>query len=502
MALTEQKRTWRRWLSACATGGAALVLTAGALPAAAQVPTAPTMTYPVGKALDTALDAYLRAATRNEQFSGTVLLARAGKPVFVRSYGMANYELSVANGADTVFRLASVTKQFTALAVMQLQEQGKLKVDDPICRYLADCPAAWRPITIRQLLNHTSGIPNFSSLPDWDEMLSRRDYTPVELVALFRDLPLKFTPSEKYDYSNSGYHLLGLIIERASGMGWGAYVKQRILTPIGMTHSGDDNTRALIPHRASGYYSLGTIFINAPIISRTVGYAAGGLYSTVGDLLLWDRALVPGKLVGQASLDAMFTPAKSNYGFGWRIGERFGRREMDHSGSDNGFSTYIIRFPAERLTAIVLSNSDRASAGKVGNAMAAIAFGQPVTLPVAQLREILWDRIDRDGVASAIARYYELKRSGAKLDFSDDALVGLGYDLYEAHRHADASAIFRFNLTVYPESAYSHDGLADIAVAKGDPEKAIALFRQSLALDPTNTYASDALKRLQTPAHR
>jgi len=503
MAMIERKRAWRQMMIASATC-AALALVAGVLPATAQAPTStPTpsasATAPTGQALDKALDAYLRAATRNEQFSGTVLLARNGKPVFVRSYGMANYELGVPNGADTVFRLASVTKQFTALAVMQLQEQGQLNVDDPICRYLTDCPTVWRPITIRELLNHTSGIPNFSSLPEWDEVLSRRDYTPAELMALFRDLPLKFTPGQKYDYSNSGYHLLGLIIERVSGMGWGEYVKQRILMPLGMTHSGDDNTRAVIPHRASGYYSLGTTFINAPIISRTVGYAAGGLYSTVGDLLLWDRALVPGRLVSQASLDAMFTPVKNNYGFGWRIGERFGRREMDHSGSDNGFSTYIIRFPADDLTAIVLSNSDRASAGKVGNAMAGIAFGQPVTLPVAQLREILWDRIDRDGVAAAIAHYGELKRSGANLDFSDDALVGLGYDLFEAHRYADAKAIFRFNLTVYSQSAYSHDGLADIAVAEGERAKAISLFQQSLALDPTNTYASDALKRLQAP---
>ncbi len=484
--------TYVRW--AVSTVTLALILVAAPLSAKGQAVPA---SVAADRALDTALNAYLVAATRNEQFSGTVLLARDGKPVFLRSYGMANYELSVPNRPDTVFRLASITKQFTALAVMQLQEQNKLHVDDPICRYLVDCPAAWRPITIRQLLNHMSGIPNFSSLPEWDEVLSRRDYTPTELVALFRNLPLKFAPGEKYDYSNSGYHLLGLIIERTSGMPWGAYVKRHILIPVGMTHSGDDNSRAIVPHRASGYYSLGTTFINAPIISHTVGYAAGGLHSTVGDLLLWERALAPGKLVSQASLDAMFTPAKNNYGFGWRIGERFGRREMDHSGSDNGFSTYIIRFPADRLTAIVLSNSDRASASKVGNAMAAIAFGQPTPLPVAQLREILWDRIDRNGVAGAIALYRELKQSDAKLDFSDDALVGLGYDLYEAQRYADAKAIFRFNLTIYPKSAYSHDGLADIAVAEGDREQAISLFRQSLALDPTNVYASDALKRLQ-----
>lgn len=220
VSIVERRRAWRWAMIGMAAWSAALAVSATPVAARTQAALAPSTTAPAGKALDTALDAYLAAATKNEQFSGTVLLARDGKPVFVRSYGMANYELGVPNSADTVFRLASVTKQFTALAVMQLQEQGRLKVDDPICRYLADCPAAWRPITIRELLNHTSGIPNFSSLPDWDEVLSRRDYTPAELVSLFRDLPLKFTPGEKYDYSNSGYHLLGLIIERASGIGW------------------------------------------------------------------------------------------------------------------------------------------------------------------------------------------------------------------------------------------------------------------------------------------
>jgi CubicO group peptidase (beta-lactamase class C family) len=475
-------------------------LLGAAFPVAAQTPASDVHVSP--QILARELDAYLTKSVQHDQFSGTVLLARDGKPLFLRSYGMANYELGVPNGEQTVFRIASLTKQFTAMAIMQLQEQGKLKVDDPICRYLSDCPAAWQPITISQLLTHTSGIPNYSSLPEWDELLSRRDYTPVALVALFRDLPLRFAPGTKYDYSNSGYHLLGLIIERTSGMSWGAYLQRHIFEPLGMAHTGYDDSRALLPNRASGYYSLGTSFINAPIISATVGYAAGGLHSTVGDMLLWDRALAAGKLVSQASMDAIFTPAKEGYGFGWRIGERFGRKEMDHSGSDNGFSTYIIRFPADRLTAIVLSNSDRASAGRVGNAMAAIAFNQPYVMPTAQLREILWDEIGAHGVASAIARYKALKQAGTstlKFD-NDETLVNLGYDLYEARRYADAKAIFRFNLSLFPKSAYSHDGLADIAVAEGDRTLAIALFEQSLTLDPGNRYASDALLKLRDSA--
>jgi CubicO group peptidase (beta-lactamase class C family) len=473
-----------------------------ATPAIAQAPAAQkTIRTPLtGKALTTALDTYLKASVRNDQFSGTVLLARDGKSVFVRAYGMANYELDVPNREDTIFPLASITKQFTALAIMQLQEQGKLKVDDPICDYLSDCPLAWKPITIRQLLTHSSGIPNYSSLPEWDEVLSRRDYAPREMVSLFRDLPLRFMPGEKHEYSNSGYHLLGLVIEQASKMGWGAYIQKNIFNPLGMTKSSFNNTRGILLGRASGYYSVGTSFINAPIMSPTVHYADSGLYSCVGDMLLWDRALVPGRLISQASLDAMFAATKSGYGFGWRVGERFGRRELNHSGSGNGFSTYIVRFPAEKLTAIVLSNSDRTSAGKVGNAMAAIAFGEPNVLPTAQLREILWDRIVQSGVSSAIDLYGELKRSQAKLDFGDETMVGLGYDLIEASRYEDAKAIFRFNLTLLPKSAYSYDGLADIAIAENDRQQGITLFEKSLALDPTNEYAIDALKRLRVPS--
>lgn len=445
---------------------------------------------------DAAFDAYLQAATRHDHFSGTVLVARDGVPVFRRSYGMANYELDVPNSARTVYRIASLTKQFTALAVMQLQEQGRLKVDDPICQYLDQCPAAWKPVTLRHLLTHTSGIENYSSLPEWDEVLALRSYKRSELVALFRDLPLRFTPGEQFKYSNSGYVLLGMAIERASGKSYGDYLREKIFTPLGMAHSVYDDSRALLPNRASGYYSLGTRFINAPYMSPTVSYAAGGIWSTVDDLLRWDQALYSERLLSRKSLDEMFTPAKKGYGYGVQIGEKLGRRSIEHSGSENGFSTYLLRFPAERATVIVLSNSDRASAGGVGTALAAILFGAPHKQPAAQLRDVLWDVIARDGVEAAMRHYRGLRPAPAG---GEEALVYLGYDLIEARKPADAAAIFNFTLGLYPGSAYSHDGLADIAAERGDTAGAIGHFERSLALDPKNEYAIKGLARLRKP---
>lgn len=464
------------------------LLAALLLAAAAPVPTA-------------SLDAWLDAAAKYDTFSGTVLVARDGAPVFTASRGMANYELAVPATGATRYNLASLTKQFTAMAILQLQEQGKLRLTDSVCTYISRCPAAWQKVTLHQLLTHTGGIPNVSSLPDWDETLARHDYTPRQLVGLVETMPLDFPPGTKSHYSNTGYDLLGLVIERASGLSWGDYIEQRIFKPAGMTDSHIIAGRGLIPGRATGYYSLGTDFINAAPESPTTLYASGGLVSTAADLLRWDAMLAPGKLVSQASIDAMFTPEKDGYGYGWRIGEKFGRRETDHSGAGNGFSTYIIRFPADRLTVIVLGNSDRMSAAKVGNALAGITLGEPVKLPTPQLADLLWTKTVTAGAPAALALYDQTRAADPKA-ITDETLVDLGYELFEARRYPEARAMFTRNLALYPKSAYSLDGLADIALAEGNPAAAARYFEQSLKLDPKNDYAERGLAKARADLTR
>lgn len=450
------------------------------------------------KKLATVLETYLKASVRNDYMSGTVLVARNGVPLFERAYGMANYELGVPNRLDTVYNLGSIVKQFTATAVMQLQEAGKLTTADPICKHLADCPAAWRKVTIRHLLNHSSGVPNFTGLPEWDEVYGLKKYRPGELLALFRDLPLDFAPGEKHSYSNSGYYLLGLVIERLSGKSFDDYLRSNFFAPLGMKSTLIDNNRGLIPRRAGGYYSRGPYFVNPPFEDPTTSFGAGGIWSTTRDLLKWERAIDQHRFLSAKSLAEVFTPSLGNYGYGWRISDRWGRRTMDHSGSQNGFSTFIIRIPDDQLTIVVLGNSDRLSAGRVGVDLAAIVLGQKYVVPQPRLRDILWRKMESNGIAAALQHLRDVRaRAPAEGAGDDELLLDLGYELVDARKLDEAEAVFRFNLGVRPKSAYSFDGLADVALARGDKAKAVQLFTQSLTLDPDNDYAKRALARMR-----
>lgn len=466
------------------------------LPLAAQTPAASSVTeLPAAQTLSEKVEAYMEAAVRNAHFSGTILIARNGVPLVSRAYGMANVELHTPNSTATVYDLASVSKQFTATLIMQLMEQGKLDVTKSICTFIERCPPAWQPITLRHLLSHTSGIPNFSSLPDWDEQLSHRNYSRSTLLALFRDLPLEFTPGTRYRYSNSGYFLLGLVIEKVTQRAYGEVLRSNITEPIGMVHTSFNDNRLLVEHRATGYYSLGTSFITARQMSLSTLLGSGGIQSTTEDLLRWDRALYTDQLLSPASRREMFTPVLNGYGYGWQIGESLGRSRVDHSGSFRGFSTYIVRFLRDSLTVIVLSNSDRASGSGTGMDLARIAFGEPYTLPTRKLRDRLYDTVVGSGVSVALKQIAEIRRVTPALPL-DETLLDVGYDLLEAARLADAIAMFEYNISLHPKSAYSYDGLGDAALAMGNDALARRHFETSLKIDPTNRYAIDALKRM------
>lgn len=327
------------------------------------------------------VDEYMSSAESIDRFSGTILVARDGKPIVSKGYGMANVEWDIANSPKTAFRLGSITKQFTSAAIMLLQERGKLNVSDPACKYLTECPPAWEPITIRHLLTHTSGIPNYTAFPGFMEKKAILPVSTAELLAEYRNKPLDFAPGEKNSYSNSGYHLLGLIIEKASGTSYEEFLRQNIFTPLGMKQSGYDSPRSIIKWRAAGYQRAGDDLINAPYIDMLIPFAAGALYSTTGDLLIWDQALYSEKLLTRKSLDEMFTPFKNNYAYGWGVGKRFERASTAHGGAIHGFATQIIRFPEDRVTVVVLSNVQGAGADKVANALAAIVFGAKYELP-------------------------------------------------------------------------------------------------------------------------
>ena len=325
------------------------------------------------------MDQVVQSYVANNQFMGSVLVARGNDVLLDKGYGSADLEWNIPNTPDTKFRLGSVTKQFTAASILLLEERGKLSVNDPVKKYMPDAPAAWDKITIFHLLTHTSGIPNFTEFPDYRK-LEPFPTTAEQLVARFRDKPLEFEPGEKWNYSNSGYVLLGYLIEKISGESYEKFVNENIFGPLGMKDSGYDSNTAIIPHRASGYVRGPNGFAHAGFINMTVPLSAGALYSTTGDLLKWEQDLFGGKLLSPASLEKMTTPFKNDYAFGVEVRTAKGHKLIEHNGAIEGFNTQLEYFPDEKLTVAVLANMNTPAPGQIASQLAAVAHGENVTL--------------------------------------------------------------------------------------------------------------------------
>lgn len=312
-------------------------------------------------------------------FMGTVLVARDGAVILDKAYGMANVEWDVVNTPATKFRLGSVTKQFTAAAILLLEERGKLKLDDRVKTYLSDSPMAWDRITVFNLLTHTAGIPNFTASPDYATIkLSARSADAA--VTAFRDQPLDFGPGERMSYSNSGYLALGAIIEKVSGQTYDAFVTENLLAPAGMSDSGYDSNTAIIKRRASGYVRAPGGYANAGYLHMSIPHAAGALYSTTRDLLKWEQVLFAGKIVSKASLDRMITPFKNDYALGLTSTLVNGRRRIAHGGGIDGFNTQLAYYPDSQTTVIVLSNVNGVVPDALAGQLGALMHGDSVTL--------------------------------------------------------------------------------------------------------------------------
>jgi CubicO group peptidase (beta-lactamase class C family) len=326
------------------------------------------------------MEEVVRSYVDAKQFMGSVLVARDGKVILSKGYGSANLEWDVPNSPSAKFRLGSITKQFTAACILLLEDRGKLKVEDPVKKYMPDAPPAWDKITIFHLLTHTSGIPSFTGFPDYASTEAFAT-TPEKLVARFRDKPLEFQPGEKWNYSNSGYVLLGYLIEKISQQSYRQFVQENIFNPLGMKDSGYDSNTEIIAHRAAGYEPGAKAPANAGYIDMSIPLSAGGLYSTTEDLLRWEQGLMGGKLLSAASLEKMTTPFKSDYAFGLAVHTANGRKVIEHNGGIEGFNTALAYYPDDKLTVVVLANlSGRAPESIAGN-LAALAHGEKVVLP-------------------------------------------------------------------------------------------------------------------------
>jgi CubicO group peptidase (beta-lactamase class C family) len=352
--------------------GAPVSLITTAVPiATAPLPT-PTFAGPVGEA-GRALDRYMNDLVAGKLFQGAVLVAKDDTVLLSKGYGPADAGANIPNTATTRFRLASLTKTFTGAAIMLLQARGKLQVSDPICNYVVSCPSAWAPITIRHLLTHTSGLPNYTDFMDYEPSQGQRT-SPDQLLARFRDLPLNYEPGTVYHYENSDYVVLGTIIERASGQPYDQFLHDAIFAPLGMSDSGFDWSQGRIEGLAQGYQAFGD---PAPFLDASTLFSAGGLYSTVEDMYRWTNALDDDRLLPASLRTEVFTPFLNGYGYGWKITSINGRPATWHPGNMDGSATYIVRFPDDDVTVIVLSNMAWADAQGIAGYLANIALNSP-----------------------------------------------------------------------------------------------------------------------------
>ena len=430
------------------------------------------------------------------QFTGTVLVSEHDKVIFKSGYGLANREWNIPNAPDVKFRLGSITKQFTSMLVLQQVAKGSIKLDGHIPDYLPYYRKdTGSRVTIAQLLSHTSGIPSYTDDPRF-----------FPDVAKFCSGDLQFEPSTKFHYDNSGYFVLGAILEHVTGKKYEDLLQENILSPVGMRDTGYDHWATILPKRASGYQQTFDGIENAPYLDMALPYAAGSLYSTVEDLYKWDQALYTDKLLPAELKQKLFTPNLEEYGFGWAIHviakdqPSPGKTMISHGGGINGFNTNEVRLVDDHSLIVVFNNTPGADLNQFARDIRAILYGQepsaPKGSPVHDLRETLRTR----GLDAMIAQYKELGRgSSTKYIFNDGALNRIGYDLLERDRVSDAITVFKLNAEEYPKVANVYDSLAEAYAKAGDRQLAIENYKRSLELDPKNQNAIDHLKELEKP---
>ena len=443
------------------------------------------------------------------QFNGSVLVADHGKVIFKKGYGLANMEWGIPNEPDTKFRLGSITKQFTSMLIIHLVQQGTLKLDGKITDYLPDYPKeTGDSITIHQLLTHTSGIPGYTEMRGFFRDMSRDRSTPTEFVKFFADSALLFEPGAQWSYSNSGYFLLGVIIEKVTGKPYEQVLQENIFDPLGMKNTGFDHHETILAKRASGYERGGAGVINAPYLDMSLPYSAGSLYSTVEDLFVWDQALYTDKLLSKEFKALLFKPHFPTrgmaYGYGWMVGKLAVGRSSDsvdvitHGGGINGFNTLICRFPEDRSLVVLLNNTGGTRLGDMNRAIIGILHHRPYDGPKKSLAESLAEALVKNGIAAGLQFYRDAKTNHSEMyRLQEREMNNAGYQLMQAGKMKEAIVVFKLNVEEYPESSNVYDSLGEAYMTNGDTELAIKNYEQSVKMDPKNDNGVEMLKKLK-----
>jgi CubicO group peptidase (beta-lactamase class C family) len=445
--------------------------------------------------------------TEYGQFNGSVLVAEDGEVLYKHGFGKANMEWDIPNATNTKHRLGSITKQFSAMLILQLVEEGKLKLDAPITTYLPDYPKAkGDKISLHHLLSHSSGIPNYTSFPKFFEETSRDPFTPTEFISQFKDLELEFTPGEKFAYSNSGYFLLGVIIEKVTGKSYEENLQEKIFQPLNMKNTGFDHHNVILKNRASGYEKRGNSYSNAAYLDMSIPYSAGSLYSTVEDMYLWDRALQNNTLLSKENTDLLFAAhirmGSGTYGYGWGTNKMANAASKDsivvigHGGGINGFNTLINRIPANQELIVLLNNTGGTNLGEMSRKIIKILNDLPYELPQRSLANYLMDEITKNGLEAGIAAFKKQKGSKEYI-LKENDMNALGYQFLQSGKLNEAIAVFKLNVAEFPESSNVYDSLGEAYMEAGNKELAILNYKRSVEMDPKNENGKEMLKKLQ-----
>lgn len=441
------------------------------------------------------------------QFNGSVLVSDQGKVIYKKGFGMANMEWDIPNEPNTKHRLGSITKQFTAMLILQLVMEGKLDLQAPITTYLPDYPKANGDIiTSHHLLTHTSGIPNYTAFPNFMEDESRNPYTPEEFVKTFADKVLDFTPGKKFSYSNSGYFLLGVIIEKLSGISYEQMLQDKVLTPLNMMDTGYDNHGDILKNRATGYEKQVGNYVNAKYLDMTIPYSAGSMYSTVDDLYKWDQSLYSTTLLSKEYMTMYFKPyisafGNSYYSYGWGVGyDQIGSSKdslytISHGGGINGFNTNISRVTSDKSLVVLLNNTGAAPLNEMTRAIRGIMYGKDYDMPKKSVAEAVLVVIEEKGIDAGISHYNSIKDSES-YNLSEREMNNIGYQLMGSDKVEEANKVFQLIIKEFPTSSNAYDSFGESLMKLDKNDLAIENYRKSVALNPNNQNGIDFLKKL------
>lgn len=443
------------------------------------------------------IDSFVEFCFENGMFNGSVLVVKNDTLVYKRALGFENRERNISLSDSSRFYLASVSKPFTAMAIMQLVEAGKLTYADPIKKYYPELPQYSDSVTIRHLLNHTSGIPNH-----YDLGMQKMGMTNMDVLSELTQHPPNFSPGTRYQYSNSGYILLAMLIERISGMSFNTYMQKNIFAPLGMEHTLIGEKMKPIPNKVMGTGRFGEE-MNYPFFTT----GAGGMYSTIDDLYLWERALYTEKLVTQGSLQMAFqqtslgdSTAISDYGFGWHnsVNDAGKTEKMFHTGGAAGYASFIYRDIINKHAIIILSSNGRAfDLGLFADTLTGFLEGASVERPKVPMALALHRLIQENDNLDIENAVLALEGQASMYTRNEEAFNDLGYHYLEAGAKEKANTILKVNTLLYPESPNVYDSYAESFLALGDLLNAEKFYLRAYTLDSTIKDPKKALQELK-----